>query len=130
MSVPMKKRPTNVKTSYNEILYLTSGNKIYAIPKKIAEQYIVANDHGSADDNNSVAAETVFAQLEKRLTKSGALLKGLRTRENLSQTKFAKKIKTTQANFSNMENGHRPIGKQMAKRIEKEFGVDYRYFLE
>jgi plasmid maintenance system antidote protein VapI len=29
-----------------------------------------------------------------------------------------------------MENGRRPIGKTIAKRIEKVFGTNYRYFLE
>jgi hypothetical protein len=29
-----------------------------------------------------------------------------------------------------MEKGIRPIGKIIAKRIQKAFGVDYRYFLE
>ncbi len=69
-------------------------------------------------------------QLEKKLTKAGALLKGLRTREGLSQIEFAKRIHVTQANLSNMENGRRPIGKNIAKRLEKVFGVDYRYFIE
>ena len=129
MSVPMKTRPTSVKRQYNAILYLTLDQKIYAIPKNIAEKYIVANGE-SQNKIDSVPAEMVFTQLEKKLTKGGALLKGLRTRENLSQTAFAKKISTTQANLSNMENGRRPIGKTIAKRIEKVFAVDYRYFVE
>jgi transcriptional regulator with XRE-family HTH domain len=58
------------------------------------------------------------------------LLKGLRAREGLSQVEFAKKINITQANLSAMENGRRPIGKIVAKRIEKVFGTNYRYFLE
>src|SRR5689334_11806637 len=79
---------------------------------------------------NYFSSKNIFAQLEKELTKAGALLKGLRTRENLSQIAFAKKIVTTQANLSAMENGRRPIGKIIAKRLEEIFGVDYRYFLE
>lgn len=73
---------------------------------------------------------TAFAKLEEQYTKAGVLLKGLRVRENLSQVEFAKKIKVTQANLSNMENGKRPIGKIVAKGIEKVFGTSYRYFLE
>jgi DNA-binding transcriptional regulator YiaG len=129
MSVPMKARPTSVKQHYNAVMYLTSGQKVYAIPKNIAEQYIVANKKSKKNDD-SVAAEIVFAKLEQKLTKGGALLKGLRARENLSQTIFATKIGTTQANLSNMENGRRPMGKMIAKRIEKIFNVDYRYFVE
>lgn len=72
----------------------------------------------------------MFAKLDKKLTKAGSLLKGLRTREGLSQIVFAEKIALSQANLSAMENGRRPIGKTVAKRIQKIFGVDYRYFLE
>ncbi len=77
-----------------------------------------------------IPATAVFEGLEKKLTKAGALLKGLRTREVLSQVLFAKKIQVTQANLSNMENGRRSIGKIIAKRIKKIFHIDYRYFIE
>lgn len=76
------------------------------------------------------AIATMFDKLDKSFTKAGALLKGLRARENLSQAEFAEKIHVTQANLSHMENGRRPIGKTIAKRIEKVFGTNYRYFLE
>jgi len=39
-------------------------------------------------------------------------------------------IKVTQSDISQMENGTRKIGRRIAKRIEKLFGVDYRSFLE
>jgi transcriptional regulator with XRE-family HTH domain len=76
-----------------------------------------------ADESNELFTE-------KEYTKAGVLLRGLRLRENLSQVEFAKKIQITQANLSNMENGRRPIGKIIAKRIEKVFGTNYWYFLE
>ncbi len=79
---------------------------------------------------NSIPTNLVFTKLEKKLSPAGALLKGTRTREALSQVAFAKKINVTQANLSKMENGRRPIGKTIAKRIEATFGVNYRYFLE
>lgn len=114
MSAHTSTHPTKSDHGYVSITY---DHKTYAIPKNIVELY-------------PVSSKTVFAQLEKKLTKAGALLKGLRTREGLSQISFAKKIDVTQANLSKMENGHRPIGKIIAKRIEKIFGVNYRYFLE
>jgi transcriptional regulator with XRE-family HTH domain len=78
----------------------------------------------------AVSLHILFEELNRKYTKVGALLKGLRYRENLTQVAFAKKIRVTQANLSNMENGRRPIGKTIAKRIGKEFKIDYRYFLE
>jgi len=83
-----------------------------------------------SDTPESTPIEEVFSELEKRYTRAGALLKGTRAREGLTQEQFAKKINVTQANLSKMETGKRPIGKTIAKRIEKIFGVNYRYFLE
>lgn len=70
-----------------------------------------------------------FKEMDKKYTEAGALLLGTRHRERLSQKEFSKRIEVTQSDLSKMENGKRSIGKIVAKRIEKEFGVDYRYFL-
>ena len=101
----------------------------YAIPKKIADKYVVEEDKAKKT-KKSPSIQTIFEKLDKKYTRAGALLKGLRLREGLSQVEFAKKINVTQANLSHMENGRRPIGKMIAKRIEKVFGTNYRYFLE
>jgi transcriptional regulator with XRE-family HTH domain len=77
--------------------------------------------------NRSVS--DIFKEMDEKYGKAGALLRGLRARENLSQIAFAKKIKVSQANLSKMENGSRPIGKTIALRIAKTFAVNYKYFL-
>ena len=116
------------KSSKNVILiYLTDGQNQYAIPQNIANACRVKENN---DTQNSIASQTVFADLGKKHTKAGVLLKGLRTREGMSQLEFAKKIKVTQANLSKMENGKRAIGKIIAKRIEKSFKVNFRYFID
>jgi len=94
-------------------------------PSSINIKLITKNQDDKAPSLNSL-----FNKLDEQYTKAGVLLKGLRLRENLSQIEFAKKIDVTQANLSKMENGKRPIGKIIAKRIEKVFGTNYRYFLE
>ena len=135
MSVHMRKRHTRRQQESTEhahnasMLYVIDNNVTYVIPKKIAERYVVEFKQASHTREN-VSANEVFSELDKKHTKAGALLKGVRARENLSQVKFAKRIHVTQANLSKMENGKRPIGKSIAKRIEKEFAVNYRYFLE
>jgi DNA-binding XRE family transcriptional regulator len=77
----------------------------------------------------TINAEEAFKNLTDQYGKAGALLRGVRIREGMNQTEFAKLIGTTQANLSAMENGSRPIGKNKAKLIAEKFGVDYRYFL-
>lgn len=79
---------------------------------------------------NELKENVIFADIERKFTKAGVLLKGLRGREGLTQVQFSRKIHVTQANLSNMENGRRPIEKQIARRIEKTFRVNYRYFLD
>ena len=80
-------------------------------------------------DIEIISADEAFKNLTDRYGKAGALLKGIRVREGLTQIEFAKLIGTSQANLSSMENGTRPIGKNKAKVIAEKFDVDYRYFL-
>jgi DNA-binding XRE family transcriptional regulator len=116
-------------TSKTPILYITHEGNVYAIPFYIAQNYQVETQEAKLASENK-SADEVFSAINKKHSKAGALLKGLRARENLSQIDFAKKISVTQANLSKMENGKRPIGKTVAKRIAAVFAVDYRYFLE
>jgi len=132
MSKHTKKLPIKAH-SHGSTLIVTHHHKTYAIPKTIANQYVIEEDKSKKQKKakkTEVTLKTLFENLEKEYTKAGVLLRGLRLRENLSQVEFAEKIKVTQANLSNMENGRRPIGKIIAKRIEKIFGTNYRYFLE
>lgn len=126
MSVPMKKRLTENEIQ-KQILYVLDKGQLYAIPKRVAKKYAVETKKAVARSGN-VSADEVFAELDKKYTKAGALLKGLRSREGLSQVAFAKKIGVTQANLSKMENGARPIGMAIAKRIAKVFDVNVNYF--
>ena len=100
------------------------GVKTYAIPESVADKYLVKQK-----DEESISAQYLFEGLDKLRTEAGALLKGVRARENMNQIEFAEAIGVTQANLSKMEHGKRPIGKQIAKRIEQIFKVNYKYFL-
>jgi len=132
MSEHMKKHLIRAH-SYGEALYIIHHRKTYAIPKVIVNQFVVTKKRVKRNKRNKtenlVNIKTLFENLEKQYTKAGVLLKGLRLREGLTQVSFAKKIHVTQANLSNMENGRRQVGKIIAKRIEKIFGINYRYFL-
>jgi len=119
MSVHMKKHPTK-----DELILKDKIGRVYLLPKKVASKYIL-----SKNKLNSISAEEFFSPYEKKYTKPGMLLRGLRIREGLTQTEFSKLIKVTQANLSHMENGKRPIGKMLSQRIAKVFKIDYRMFL-
>lgn len=124
MSAVTKKHPTKLTKQGCTVLHIEESGRIYHIPRNVAEKYEV-----KSDKRHKASSEDVFAKLEQKYTKPGVLLKGTRHRENLTQVQMAKRINVTQADLSKMENGKRPIGKNIAKRIEEEFGINYRYFL-
>jgi len=59
----------------------------------------------------------------------GVCLRGARYKEGVTQTQLAKMIGIPQRNISMMENGKRPIGKEMAKRMGKALNIRYKVFL-
>jgi DNA-binding XRE family transcriptional regulator len=120
----MKRHPTKSQGGHQIILHLVYKGHVYNIPKSVAEKY-----EDKSKSAHGILPEDVFANIEKKYTKVGVLLRGTRHREGLTQVEMAKKIGVTQADLSKMESGKRSIGKIIAKRIEKSFGVNYRYFL-
>ena len=65
----------------------------------------------------------------EKYSESGVMLRGSRYKEDITQRELAKAIGISQHHISEMENGKRPIGKEMAKRLAKFFKTDYRVFL-
>ena len=59
----------------------------------------------------------------------GKALAGFRYREGLTQTQLSQMTGIPQRHLSEMENGKRPIGKEMAKRLGKALNVGYKVFL-
>jgi DNA-binding XRE family transcriptional regulator len=59
----------------------------------------------------------------------GSRLRGLRTREGITQKQMAEKLGVRQHHISEMEKGTRAIGVNMAKRISSTFDISYKVFL-
>jgi DNA-binding XRE family transcriptional regulator len=121
----MKTHPTD-QAHKATIVHLHHNGVAYAIPETVLQAYIEPRKLNRPDN---VLPKDFFASYEQAYTKAGCLLQGLRARENLTQVQFAKKIGVSQSNLSSMENGRRPIGKDIAKRIAAAFDINYRYFL-
>ena len=118
MSALTKKHHTKSHGGHGVILHLVHKGHVYHIPRSVAEKY---EDKSKAA--HRIPPEDIFGNIEKQYTKAGVLLRGTRHREGLTQAEMAKKINVTQADLSKMESGKRPIGKVIAKRIEKIFGL-------
>lgn len=59
----------------------------------------------------------------------GKALAGARHKEGLTQVNLAQATGIPQRHISEMENGKRPIGKEMAKRLGKALNIGYKAFL-
>ena len=59
----------------------------------------------------------------------GNRLRGLRTREGITQKELAKTLGIRQHHVSEMEKGLRSISRDMAKRIGASYKVSYKVFL-
>ena len=57
------------------------------------------------------------------------MLRGSRHKAEMTQQELAETLGINQHHISEMENGKRPIGKEMAKRLAQVFKIDYRIFL-
>lgn len=60
----------------------------------------------------------------------GVFLSGARYREGLTQVQLAERTGIPRRHLSEMENGHRPIGKQNARKLAEALNVDPRRFLK
>lgn len=61
---------------------------------------------------------------------AGHALQGARYRENMSQKTLSEHSGVSVQNISAMENGRRPIGKEMAKRLAAILHIDWKLFLQ
>ena len=59
----------------------------------------------------------------------GKALSGARYKENLTQMQLAEQTGISQRHISEMENGKRPIGKKIAKRLGEALNMGYKAFL-
>ena len=83
---------------------------------------------GFVDTSDSVPWREAYPEYsEEQLI--GKALAGFRYREGLTQTQLSQMTGIPQRHLSEMENGKRPIGKEMAKRLGKALNVGYKVFL-
>ncbi|MCM2356878.1 MAG: helix-turn-helix domain-containing protein [Geobacteraceae bacterium] len=60
---------------------------------------------------------------------AGAALRGLRLREDLTQSRLSELTGIPQRHISEMENGKRAIGREMAKKLAAVLHSSYKVFL-
>ncbi|MDL2260391.1 helix-turn-helix domain-containing protein [Deltaproteobacteria bacterium OttesenSCG-928-K17] len=78
----------------------------------------------NAEGDELIPAEEVFPN-----SHPGSRLRGLRTREGITQKQMAEALNIRQHHISEMEKGTRSISLDMAKRIGETFNTSYKVFL-
>lgn len=78
-----------------------------------------------AEGEEVYSVEDIFGEITP-----AQVLRGLRHREGLKQKDLAAALGISPAHLSAMEHGRRPIGKEMAKRLAKALGTNYKVFLQ
>lgn len=120
MSAPMKMlRTRQVAISISNKRFMVPGPRAAAILELLREYQVEEN----------VPADEVLGDVYRKYGKTGSVIRGLRAREDMTQIELARKLSVTQGDLSKMENGKRPVGKEMAQRLAKAFKTDYRVFL-
>jgi plasmid maintenance system antidote protein VapI len=83
---------------------------------------------GFVDTSDSVPWREAYPECsEAQLV--GKALAGVRYREGLTQVELSRLAGIPQRHISEMENGKRTIGKEMAKRLGNALNISYKVFL-
>ena len=124
MSVAAKTRPIEIaiRNGTRRKLFLVSEEKARAIEILLTEAPL-------PEDLDSIDIGEVFPDLNDPEKLPAITFRGIRAKTGLTQKEVAERLGITQAEVSKIEGGKRSIGKALAKRIEKEFKINYRRFL-
>ena len=80
------------------------------------------------DDNETIPADEMFKELDRKHGVVGSTIRGFRARDNMTQTELARRLGVHQSNVSQIEYSKRAIGKKMAEKLAKIFKTSYRLF--
>lgn len=103
--------------------------KLFLVPLDKANAIETLIKEAPQGDGELIDAGKVFPDLRDPEKRPFVTFRGIRAKTGLTQEKLAKRLGISQADVSKIESGKRAIGKALAKKIEKEFKIDYRRFL-
>jgi DNA-binding XRE family transcriptional regulator len=125
MSVAAKTRLIEIaiRDGAKKKLFLVPLDKASAIETLIKD--VPRNDQG----DELIDVGEVFPNMRDSDKRRFIVFRGIRTKTGLTQEQLAERLGISQTDVSKIERGKRTIGKALAKKIEKEFKIDYRRFL-
>ena len=123
MQALTKKRPTEKLVEVRFRGTISSINKL----RRTATTLHVTDLSRQIPEKDSYTPEELSPELVTN--RAGVCVRGGRVKEGLTQKQLADLIGIAQHHISEMENGKRPIGKEMANKLAAALNVDYRVFL-
>ena len=112
------------KTTYKVVIEMPGKEKgLSFVPAKHLQKLEAFLEKYSESD--SLSWEELAKDDIAKYGKAGIVLRGVRYREGLSQKELAKRTGISQENISKMENGQRPIGEKVAKKLAKVLRIDF-----
>ncbi|HSX12157.1 MAG TPA: helix-turn-helix transcriptional regulator [Rhabdochlamydiaceae bacterium] len=128
MSVHTKARHTRQGIYKVTIEVPGKAKKLTFVPAKYLQK--LENFLQTYGESDSIAWETLAKDRIAKYKKAGLALRGARYREGLSQKALSKRTGISQENISKMENGQRPIGEKVAKKLAKALRIDFELLIE
>ena len=117
MLAPTKKHPTD------NVVLMVSG------PVSHKEEAVTAlRALGYTITSENIPWRQAFPEYTDEMLPA-ACLRGARYKEGITQRELARRTGIPQRHLSEMENGKRPIGKEMARRLAKILNVSYKVLL-
>jgi len=125
MSVAVKMRliEISIRDGAKKKLFLVSSDKASAIETLIKD--VPRNEGGDP----LMDVSEIFPDMLDPEKRRFFVFRSIRTKTGLTQEQLAERLGISQADVSKIERGKRTIGKALAKKIEKEFKIDYRRLL-
>jgi len=111
-----------------ELIFKDNPQLRFIVPKDLFVS-LKKNYKKQTAKDELISADESFRDLDEKYGKVGVTIRGFRLRDELTQKQLAEKLKIKQTHVSEMENGKRTVGKEIAHRMAKLFKTSYRLFL-
>ena len=113
------------------LIKISVGKEKFKLPRKEAQAVLAlvkSINHFNYSRNKT--AEVVYKEIAKNRPKGAVYLRGIRTRENMSQKKLEKITGIPASNISKYESGSRKITISIAKKLAKALDINEKTLLQ
>jgi DNA-binding XRE family transcriptional regulator len=121
-----------VKTRLIEISIRDGAKKkLFLVPfeKAFAIETLIKDIPRNTNGDELLDIGDVFPAMRDPDKRRFIVFRSIRSKTGLTQEQLAERLGISQTDVSKIECGKRTIGKALAKKIEKEFKIDYHRFL-